>query len=94
MNIKTFKFIDKDSNGIVVNFDNKEKKTVTISLFLDNENIKTISTNKDYFIFNTDKSGDYHVTISFIDNNKNIYHLIDRPVNYHFPNKKPSRVLK
>lgn len=94
MNIKTFKFIDKDSNGIVVNFDNNEKKTVTISLFLDNENIKTISTNKDYFIFNTDKSGNYHVTISFIDNNKNIYHLIDRPVNYQFPQQETKQSIK
>lgn len=63
MNIKTFKFIDKDSNGIVVNFDNRNKKTVTISLFLDNENIETISTNNDHYLFKVGKSGNYHVTI-------------------------------
>ncbi|WP_272517951.1 hypothetical protein [Providencia sp. PROV221] len=63
MNIKTFKFIDKDSNGIVVNFDNRNKKTVTISLFLDNENIETISTNNDHYLFKVSKSGNYHVTI-------------------------------
>ncbi|RFT09876.1 peptidase [Providencia rettgeri] len=94
MNIKTFKFIDKYSNGIVVNFDNRNKKTVTISLFLDNENIETISTNNDHYLFKVDKSGNYHVTISFIDSNKNIHHLIDSPASYYFTQQKTKQNIK
>ncbi len=33
-----------------------ETKTVTISLFLDNENIETISTNNDHYLFKVSKS--------------------------------------
>lgn len=94
MNIKTFKFIDKDSNGIVVNFDNRNKKTVTISLFLDNENIETISTNNDHYLFKVGKSGNYYVTISFVDSNKNILHLIDSPVSYRLPHQKINKKIK
>ncbi|MEY0433420.1 S8 family serine peptidase [Providencia huaxiensis] len=83
MNIKTFKFIDVNQTGIVVNFNNVDKNPVTVSLFLDNEKIETISTNKSHYLFNIDKSGSYHVAISFIDNNKSICHLIDNPVSYH-----------
>ncbi|UPS62199.1 hypothetical protein [Providencia rettgeri] len=83
MNIKTFKFIDVNQTGIVVNFNNVDKNPVTVSLFLDNEKIETISTNKSHYLFNIDKSGSYHVSISFIDSNKSICHLIDNPVSYH-----------
>ncbi len=58
------------------------------------KNIETISTNNDHYLFKVSKSGNYHVTISFVDSNKNILHLIDSPVSYRLPHQEINKKIK
>ncbi|WP_272574057.1 S8 family serine peptidase [Providencia sp. PROV259] len=64
MNIKIFKFIDIYTNGIFVEFNNKENKSLSIHLLLNDEIIEKTETTGESHLFSIDKSGHYRVEIS------------------------------
>ena len=73
MNIKIFKFIDIYTNGIFVEFNNKENKLLSIHLLLNDEIIEKTETTGESHLFSIDKSGHYRVEISLeAENTANI----------------------
>ncbi|WP_353243773.1 S8 family serine peptidase [Providencia sp.] len=64
MNIKIFKFIDMYTNGVFVEFNNKDNKLLSIHLLLNNEVIESVETAAESHLFFIDKSGYYRVEIS------------------------------
>ncbi|WP_275074842.1 hypothetical protein [Providencia rettgeri] len=64
MNIKIFKFIDTNNNGIFIEFNNKQKKSLGINLILNDEIIEKVTTTNENHLFFIDKSGSYRVEIN------------------------------
>lgn len=92
MNIKIFKFIDTNNNGIFIEFNNKQKKSLNINLILNDEIIEKVTTKNENHLFFIDKSGSYRVEIN--QELENIANIQSKEVYFHINEDEKKHEIK